>query len=157
VHATTRTLTALAAGATVLALSATLAAQAAPPRAQTAHTLSIKDEAHLHYVHSSGSTLSDEGNATGTIPGKVRINFTYNGNPNVSAQFTIYAKSGSLKVRAGGKLSSPTNPTPSFSGALSVTGGSGRYAHAHGTGHLYGVYYRHTYAMLVQTEGHIQY
>ena len=150
-----RRASALAAAALLGSLSA--AAQAAGPGARSAHTLSVKDEAKLHFVKSSGSTLIDEGNASGTIPGRVRIAFTYTGSPNVSSQLTIYGHSGSLRVRASGKLSSPTNPKPSFKGSLQITGGTGRYAHASGSGTLYGVFDRRSYAMVVQAQGPVHY
>lgn len=101
--------------------------------------------------------MIDEGLATGTIPGKVRIVFVYDGDPTVSAQITIYGHSGTLRAHAIGHLSSPTSPSPSFSGALTITTGDGRYAHAHGDGHLYGVFYRRSYAITVQTEGTLDY
>jgi hypothetical protein len=126
-------------------------------RAHSARTLSVKDEGNLRFVRSSGSTLIDEGHATGTIPGNVRIHFTYNGNPSVSAQITIYGAHGTIQVRASGRLSSPTSPNPSFSGALTITGGSGRYSHAHGGGKLYGVFHRRSYGMIVQTQGTLHY
>lgn len=134
-----------------------ISAQAAGPHAQTAHSLTVKDEAKLRFVKSSGSTLSDEGPATGTIPGKVKLVFTYTGSPTVGSQLTIYGSSGSIRVRASGKLSSPTNPKPSFKGALTIIGGSGRYSHANGSGTLYGVFNRRTYAMVVQAQGTIHY
>jgi hypothetical protein len=117
----------------------------------------VKDEGILRFVKSSGSTLIDEGHASGTIPGNVRIRFIYNGNPNVSAQITIYGAHGTIQVRASGRLSSPTNPNPSFSGTLTITGGSGRYRHAHGSGRLYGVFHRRSYSMIVQTQGTLHY
>ncbi|MDQ6810295.1 MAG: hypothetical protein M3Z95_00155 [Actinomycetota bacterium] len=130
---------------------------AAAIRAHIAATLSVKDEGNLRFVKSSGSTLIDEGHASGTIPGNVRIHFTYNGNPNVSSQITIYGARGTLQVGATGRLSSPTNPNPSFYGTLTITGGSGRYSHAHGGGKLYGVFHRRTYGMIVQTQGTVHY
>jgi hypothetical protein len=126
-------------------------------RAHSAGTTTVKDEGNLRFVKSSGSTLIDEGHASGTIPGNVRIHFTYTGNPNVSAQITIYGQHGTLQVRATGRLSSPTNPNPSFSGTLTITGGSGRYSRAHGGGKLYGVFHRRSYGMTVQTQGTIHY
>jgi hypothetical protein len=125
--------------------------------AHSAATLNVKDEGNLRFVKSSGSTLIDEGHTSGTIPGNVRIRFTYDGNPNVSAQITIYGKHGTIQVRATGRLSSPTNPNPSFYGTLTITGGSGRYSHAHGSGKLYGVFHRRTYGMIVQTQGTVHY
>jgi hypothetical protein len=142
-------------GAALLGVSAI--ANAAGPVARAAARVNAKDEAKLHFVHASGSTLIDEGHATGTFPGYVKITFTYNGSPNVGAQFTIYRSEGSIRVRASGTLSSPTNPSPSFKGNVTIIGGSGRYAHAHGGGQLYGVFYRRSYALVVQVQGTVYY
>src|ERR1700740_615278 len=130
---------------------------AASPVGQSARTTSVKDESHLHLVKSSGSLLIDEGSASGRIPGKVRVRFVYNGNPTVSASITIFGHSGSINAHGSGKLSSPNSPSPSFKVALTISGGSGRSSHASGSGHLYGVFYRRSYAMVVQTEGSLHY
>jgi hypothetical protein len=141
-----------------LAGSAAQATQAsAPVRAQAARSTTVKDEGKLRFIRSSGSTLTDEGPATGTIPGKVRVLFTYNGNPTVGAQITIYGHAGSIRAHGSAKLSSPTSPSPSFKGTLTITGGSGRYAHAYGGGRLYGVFHRRSYGLVVQTEGTLRY
>jgi hypothetical protein len=128
-------------------------AAASPTGATASGRVSVKDEGYLRLVKSSGSLLIDEGSAHGTIPGKVRVRFVYDGNPTVSAQITIYGHAGSIQAHATGHLSSPTDPSPSFKGTLTISGGSGRYLHAHGSGTLYGVFYRRSYAMTVQTEG----
>jgi hypothetical protein len=120
-------------------------------------SFTVKDEGYLRLVRSSGSLLIDEGPVHGTIPGKVKVHFVYDGNPNVTADITIYGHAGTIQGHASGRLSSPTNPTPSFSGALTITGGSGHYLHAHGNARLYGVFYRRSYAMLVQTAGTLRY
>ena len=146
-----------------IGLSAALLAVVSPVRAsgtERAHasrSVSVKDEGRLRLVKSSGSLLIDEGPASGTIPGKVRVRFTYDGNPTVNAQITIYGHAGDIEAQGGGRLSSPTSSSPSFAGTLTIRGGSGRYAHASGSGHLYGVFYRRSYAMVVQTEGTLRY
>jgi hypothetical protein len=154
--ARSRAWAAIAVAAALCSIAVTVGSAAAIG-ARSATTLTVKDEGNLRFVKSSGSTLIDEGHASGTIPGNVRIRFTYNGNPNVSAQITIYGAHGTLQVRASGRLSSPTNPNPSFSGTLTITGGSGRYSHARGTGKLYGVFHRRSYGMIVQTQGTVHY
>jgi hypothetical protein len=122
-----------------------------------ARSFTVKDEGYLRLIKSSGSVLTDEGPAHGTIPGKVRVRFVYNGSPSVSAQITIYGHAGNIQAHANGRLSNPTSPSPSFEGTLTITGGSGRYLHASGSGHIYGVFYRRSYAMTVQTRGALHY
>jgi hypothetical protein len=127
------------------------------PTASAARSLSVKDEGRLRLVKSSGSQLIDEGPASGTIPGRVRIVFVYDGNPTVSAQITIYGDGGSIQAHGTAALSSPTSASPSFKGTLAIAGGAGRYAHARGTGQLYGVFFRRSYAITVQTQGTLHY
>ena len=134
-------------------------ARKAPPGAPTtgraAHVVSVKDEGHLHLVKESGSNLVEEGAVSGTIPGRVRVDF--NIGPTVKASFTIYANGGgSISGRGEGALHS-TGLYSSFGGSLSVAHGTGRYAHAHGTGGLFGAINRKTYALTVQTVGKLYY
>jgi hypothetical protein len=129
----------------------------AAPAARMAGVLNVRDEGRLHLVSSSGSRLIDEGPVSGTIPGRVRVRFAFNGGSTVSAQFTIYSHYGSISGQGQAKVSNPASPTPSFRGALSITGGSGRYARAHGSGELFGVFYRRTFALTVQAIGKLRY
>jgi hypothetical protein len=127
------------------------------PLAHFSRTLYVRDEGRLHFVKASGSQLIDEGHATGTFPGLVKARFTYNGEPTVSAQFTIYGKGGTISARGSGQLSSPVSPSPSFRGRMHAIGGSGRYAHVHGSGEMYGVFYRRGYGLVVQAIGKLSY
>ncbi len=138
------------------ALAAIVLAVAGASSALAARVLNVHDEGHLRFITSNGSEIIDEGEATGTVPGNVRVHFIYNGEPAVSARFTIYGHSGSISGQAKGTLSNPTSPDPSFRGAFTITGGSRRYAHIHGTGELFGVFTRrgkNKYSLLVQTIG----
>jgi hypothetical protein len=129
----------------------------ASPAAHIARVLNVRDEGHLHSVGISGSRLTEEGPVSGTIPGRVRVRFVYSGGPTVAAQFTIYSRYGSISGHGQGKVSDPTRPSPSFRGALSITGGTGRYAHARGSGELFGVIYRRSLAVTVQAIGKLHY
>ncbi|HWX45997.1 MAG TPA: hypothetical protein VNY52_11830 [Solirubrobacteraceae bacterium] len=135
--------------------SSGLAGMAASGRA--ARVVSVKDEGHLHSVkrETSGSMLVEEGPVTGTIPGTVKVRF--NIGPTVTASFTIYAtRGGSINGHGSGTLHS-TSKFATFGGSLKVTSGTGRYAHAHGSGGLYGSINRNTYALTVQTLGTLYY
>ncbi len=137
----------------VAALSATYAA-GIRPIARTAGTQNVKDEAHLHLTGTNGSLLIEEGQATGLIPGKVKASFEIESA--VTSNFTIYAHGGSINGRGKGTLHS-TGPNSSFGGSLRITGGTGRYKHAHGSGGFYGVINRKTDAVTVQTSGQLAY
>lgn len=128
-----------------------------PPSAHAARVLNVRDEGHLRFIHASGSVLNDEGRVSGSFPGSVKARFIYDGEPNVTATFTISGPGGSISAKGEAKLSSPTSLAPSFHGHMQITGGSGRYAHVHGTGELFGVFNRRSYALTVQAVAKLPY
>jgi len=139
----------------LLGFAGAAAATRMPPTANAAHVLSVKDEGHLHSVGDSGAELLEEGKVSGTIPGKVKVSFDIGAT--ITAKFTIYANGGGSISGSGGGALHSTSVYSSFGGSLKVTGGSGRYAHAHGTGTLSGEIDRKTYALTVQTDGKLYY
>ena len=164
-HQRPPTHTASAVGVTLLAalilmaVSTSAAWPSAP--AETARTLNVTDTAHLHYVRESGSMLVDEGTATGALPGKVKVRFSVGAT--VKASFAIYTHNGNLLGHGTAALSEHkqqpghTNVYASFAGTITVSTGTGRYAHAHGSGGLYGTINRKTYAVTIQTTGNLSY
>jgi hypothetical protein len=143
--------------AIVIAVPVGLAVGLGASGAAAARTLTVRDNGYLRFVTSSGSQLIDEGVVGGTLPGKARVHFTYNGNPSVRASFVISGPDWSLRGAATCRLSNPNSTAPSFRGSLTLSGGSGRYAHARGSGELFGVFYRRSYALNVQAIGKLQY
>lgn len=137
------------------AVALSLATQ--PAAALAAHTTGVRDEGSLHFLSDEATLIVDEGSLSGTLPGRGRVYFTYNGSPNVSARFTIHAVGGNVYGSAKCRLNNPNSPTPSFRGALQIVGGSGRYAHAHGNGELFGVFHRRGYGLVVQAIGRLRY
>jgi hypothetical protein len=123
-------------------------------RTHAAHVLKATDTAHLHYVSASGSLLFDEGRATGTLPGNMRVHL--NLGTTFTGSFTIYASGGSIEGR-GSATPHGSGTYESFSGTLTVTGGTGRYVHAHGRGGLYGTFDRENYALVIKTTGSLTY
>lgn len=146
--------------ATCLALAAcaaaTTAALARPRGAHAARTLRASDRATLHYNRrkSEGAQLIEEGNATGDLPGSMYADLSVEGSFH-----------GSFRLQTGGgwiyghgtATPSGSGRFESFHGTLEVTGGTGRYAHAHGHAGLYGVLDRDTYEVKIQTVGQLSY
>lgn len=125
------------------------------PTGHTARTTSATDTAHLHLIKTSGEEITEEGHASGTIPGTVKA--FLNVGPTVVAKFTIYPRSGgSISGEGSGKLKGGAEE-PSFAGHMIVSRGTGRYAHVHGKGGFYGTLNRRSYALTVQTIGTISY
>ncbi len=122
--------------------------------AHAAHVLNATDTAHLRYISSSGSLLLDEGKASGTLPGSMRVHL--NLGTTFTGTFTIRAAGGSIEGR-GDATPHGSGTYESFSGTLTVTGGTGRYAHAHGHGGLYGTFDRDNYALVIKTTGSLSY
>jgi hypothetical protein len=125
-----------------------------PRAAHTARTLNATDTAHLHLVKSPGSLILEEGSASGALPGTVKARCDVG--PTITASFTIYTRDGAISGRGSGKLNS-SGAEPSFAGTMTVTSGTGRYAHAYGHGGFYGVLNRHTLALTIQTTGTLSY
>lgn len=125
-----------------------------PPRAHAARTLKATDTAHLHYVSASGSTLIEEGTATGTLPGKMRA--SVNVGATISGNFTFYIHGGTIKGHGEAKPKG-SGIYESFAGSVTVKGGTGRYAHARGHTGLYGTFDRQNYALVIQTTGTLSY
>lgn len=123
-------------------------------RAGIARTLSVTDSAHLHLVHNGGEYITEEGQATGTVPGKVRADVEVGAT--VAAKFTIYARGGTITGEGSGKLKGRVEE-PSFGGTMKAIRGTGRYKHVHGHGGFYGTLNRATYKLLVQTTGTLSY
>jgi hypothetical protein len=119
-----------------------------------ARTLKATDTAKLHKVSASGSLLFEEGTATGTLPGKMRASVDVGAT--ISGSFTFYLHGGTIKGH-GEATPHGEGTYESFAGTVTVTRGTGRYAHAHGQTKLYGTFDRNNYALVIQTAGTLSY
>jgi hypothetical protein len=148
----------VALGLATAAAIATPSIASASLRVQSAGVLSARDTAHLHYIarESEGSTLVEEGSAAGQLPGAMRARLTV-GTTSFTGRFSLKTRGGSIIRGYGSAKPSGGGRYPSFAGSLIVTGGTGRYAHAHGKAGLYGVFDRQTYGLTVQTTGRLSY
>jgi hypothetical protein len=145
--------------ASLTAAGAALPAGASPtvpfPSAHAAHTLNVTDTADLHLLKSSGSLLYEEGSASGGVAGRMKADMDVGAT--FTGSFTIYARGGGTIKGHGTATPRGSGRYESFSGSMVITGGSGRYARAHGGGGLYGTFDRRTYAFVIQTTGKFSY
>lgn len=124
------------------ALAATAGLAAAPAHAKT---IKVVEHVRLGLVRQSGSTLDLRGTARGTLSGDVLARFDVR-LLSVTGLVTIYPKGGgSLSFSVAGHARS-TAVRARFSGSVTVTGGSGRWAGAKGRGSFNGVVNRRTWA-----------
>lgn len=124
---------ALAALASAAAIG-TGAAGAASPRATAAHTLDLKDSANLSLTSKKGFELKERGTAQGTLAGPIYIQLKVESERAVSARIQVDPSGGSLSATASGVYRVASSSTATFTGKLEVTGGSGRYSKAKGSG-----------------------
>lgn len=132
---------------------------AAPPAARAARSLAVTDTAHVKPVRKNGEYITEEGPATGTLPGRVRLSLEIG--PVVYAHFTIQTSAGSISGTGSGRPKGRSEE-PSIGGSMIVSHGTGRYKHVHGRGGFYGTINVNprspkAYTMVVQTTGTLSY
>jgi hypothetical protein len=130
-----RTLGALAfsLGVSIAALALGAASVAASSsRATATRSLSLAETGHLHETSKHNFTLNEEGSATGTATGRIYVHLTTVSSTRVTAEVNIYPQGGSISTRGSGSFRR-SGTTASFSGSMSIVGGTGSYAHIRGS------------------------
>lgn len=118
-------------------------------------TVNVTDSANMHRTSEVGATIVEEGQATGALPGHVKAKFKIGTTVSATAVLSV-GGGGTISIRGLGVLHS-SGVSASFSGTMSATGGTGRYAHAHGSGGFYGVVNRRSWTVKMQITGHLAY
>jgi hypothetical protein len=143
-------LLAVAAGSLVVVVGVS---GAAGSTARAARTISLNDSAHLHRISSHGFKLYETGQATGTIKGTIYLHLNVTSTNRVTAEISVYPK-GSSMTGTGTASYHVVGGTANFSGTMSIVRGTGRYAHAHGSGlHFSGTIQRSNDAVTVHVSG----
>lgn len=116
-----------------LGCSAALAAAQPSPTARAARTFSLNESGSLHMTSKHDFTLNEQGSASGTIAGTIYVHLTVTSTSRVTAEVNIYPRGGSITgYGSAGYHRGSTIAT--FSGSASISGGTGGYGHAHGSG-----------------------
>jgi hypothetical protein len=126
-----------------------------PAHARAARALSGNDNATLHLVHADGSTLYEEGRASGSLPGAVRAWFKLGAT--FTGHFIFYTHSGAIIGHGSATPHQGRYPYESFSGTAEIRDGTSRYRHVHGSLGFYGVFNRNGDAVQMQTRGTLAY
>lgn len=157
---TTRRFLVSAASAGSLAAAGALGvgvAGATGPSAHAARTISINESGSLHYSNKQGPVVKESGSARGTLSGTIYIQLRLPSPKVVSASIQVYPKGGSIKGSASASYSNHGSYA-SFSGRMNITGGSGRYSKARGSGLSFsGTINRSNSAVSVHVSGRFSY
>jgi hypothetical protein len=124
-------------------------------QAVAARTVALNESGRLHLTSSHGLKLNEQGIASGTIKGSIYIHLNVSSTNRVTAEVSIYPNGGSL-TGSGSANYHVAGAVAEFAGTLSITRGTGHYAHAHATGLRFtGTIARKTDAVTVRVSGRL--
>jgi hypothetical protein len=127
----------------------------AQPAAHGARTVAFTEVGHLRATAKHEFTLVEQGPASGTFAGTIYVRLTLVSTSRATAEIRIVHGGGSITAHATASYKR-SRSSASFSGTMSITGGSGAYAHVHGSGlHFGGTMQQSNDALTVQMSGGI--
>ena len=125
------------------------------PLAWAAREVNLQETGHLHAVGEPGTTFLERGSATGTFNCSITGRLTIVSANKVIATFTVKPKGGSITGKGAARFQQQ-GASGYFGGTISITSGTGSYAHASGTNlGISGVISRETFALTVHVHGKI--
>jgi hypothetical protein len=97
--------------------------------ARVARTVNLDETAHLHLTSRRGPRLNEEGTADGTIHGAIYIHVVQGSGDSATVDLNVYPPGSSLSG-SGSATYRIAGGYAKFAGTVSITRGTGRYAHA---------------------------
>ncbi len=127
------------------------------PVAVAAREVSLYESGHLHLVSHHHEQIVETGRGSGTLSGSITVNMTL-AFSHASVTFTAYPSNGGTVVGHGEGTLYAGGHVAHFTGNATITGGTGRYAHASGRNiNLEGTLQRHTFELYVKVQGKMRY
>lgn len=127
------------------------------PVAVAARELMLHESGNLHLASHHHEQIVETGHGTGTLSGNITVKMTL-AFSHASVTFTAYPSNGGTVVGYGEGTIYAGGKTARFTGSATISGGSGRYAHASGRNiRLEGTLQRRTFALYVKVEGKMRY
>lgn len=132
------------------------ARHAASRRARAAKSVKLNETGHLHLVSKHDFTLNEKGRASGTIKGAIYVHLTAVSSSKVTVTVKIHPPGGSIVGRGRGWYRRK-GKMASFAGTMSFGHGTGKYAHAHGSGLRFSgtIYESRSDAITVHVKGRV--
>jgi hypothetical protein len=126
------------------------------PIAVAAREVNLHETGSLHLVSHHNEVLVEQGSGSGTFSGHITVRLTL-AYTQASVRFTAYTSGGTI-VGTGEGSTFAEGHVAHFKGTASITGGTGKYAHASARGiKLSGTLVKKTYAFSVDVEGKMRY
>jgi len=116
----------------------------------------LTESGTLHITKAAGFVVEASGHVTGTLNGLLALRLTLVSTSRLTSTFSGHPRSGSLSGQGAGTYHL-AGAIAVFSGTVSITGGSGTYAHAFGTDiHVSGTMNRQKKTVTLHVAGQIR-
>lgn len=119
------------------------------------HAVSLQETGYLHSATGTGTTIDEQGNATGTYDCAITVHLTILSANRVTATFTVRPKGGTVSGTGSVRFQAQ-GANGYFGGTISIKHGTGNYKHASGTNiGISGIINRETFNLTVHVHGTI--